>query len=59
VRHAVLQDPAAFRFLTCLDEDLATATRLGGRRCCAGPLPVAREPAGCGGIGLIRTDRPP
>ena len=27
--HAVLQDPAFFRFLTRIDEELAAATRLG------------------------------
>jgi len=29
VCHAVLQDPAFFRFLTRIDEELAAATRLG------------------------------
>ena len=48
--HAVLQDPAFFRFLTRIDEELAAATRLGGCRFCAGPLHVAnypRKPRGC------------
>jgi len=50
VCHAVLQDPAFFRFLTRIDEELASATRL--RRCpgCGGPLHVAdypRKPRGC------------
>lgn len=48
--HAVLQDPAFFRFLTRIDEEFAAATRLGGCRSCAGPLHVAdypRKPRGC------------
>jgi len=50
VCHAVLQDPAFFRFLTRIDEELAAATRLGGCRSCEGPLHVAnypRKPRGC------------
>jgi len=50
VCHAVLQDPAFFRFLTRIDEEFAAATRLGGCRSCAGPLHVAdypRKPRGC------------
>lgn len=48
--HAVLQDPAFFRFLTRIDEEFASATC--GGRCpgCAGPLHVAnfpRKPRGC------------
>lgn len=48
--HVVLQDPAFFRFLTRLDEELAAATRLQGCRACGGPLHVAnfpRKPRGC------------
>ena len=48
--HAVLQDPAFFRFLTRLDEELASATRLRGCQACGGPLHVAdypRKPRGC------------
>ena len=48
--HAVLQDPAYFRFLTRLDEEFAAATRLQGCRACEGPLHVAnypRKPRGC------------
>lgn len=48
--HAVLQDPAFFRFLTRLDEEFAAATRLEGCRACEGPLHVAnfpRKPRGC------------
>lgn len=48
--HAVLQDPAFFRFLTRIDEEFAAATRLQGCRACGGPLHVAnypRKPRGC------------
>ena len=48
--HAVLQDPAFFRFLTRIDEELAATTRLQGCRACGGPLHVAdypRKPRGC------------
>lgn len=48
--HAVLQDPAFFRFLTRIDEELAAATRLRGCTACEGPLHVAdypRKPRGC------------
>ena len=48
--HVVLQDPAFFRFLTGIDEELAAATRLRGCRACGGPLHVAdypRKPRGC------------
>lgn len=48
--HAVLQDLAFFRFLTCIDEELAAATRLQGCPACEGPLHVAdypRKPRGC------------
>lgn len=48
--HAALQDPAFFRFLTRIDEELAAATRLRGCQACAGPLHVAnypRKPRGC------------
>lgn len=48
--HAVLQEPAFFRFLTRIDEEFAAATRLGGCRACEGPLHVAnypRKPRGC------------
>lgn len=47
---AQLQDPAFFRFLVRIDEELAAATRLQGCRACAGPLHVAdypRKPRGC------------
>jgi hypothetical protein len=50
VCHAVLQDPAFFRFLTRIDEELAAATRLRGCPACEGPLHVAdfpRKPRGC------------
>jgi hypothetical protein len=50
VCHAVLQDPAFFRFLTRIDEELAAAARLEGCRACEGPLHVAnfpRKPRGC------------
>lgn len=48
--HDVLQDPAFFRFLTCIDEDFAATTRLRGCLACGGPLHVAnypRKPRGC------------
>ena len=48
--HAVLQDPAFFRFLTRIDEEFAAATRSGRCPGCAGPLHVAdfpRKPRGC------------
>lgn len=48
--HAVLQDPAFFRFLTRIDEEFAAAARLAGCRACEGPLHVAnfpRKPRGC------------
>lgn len=47
---AVLQDPAFFRFLSRIDAEFATATRLAGCRHCAGALHVAdfpRKPRGC------------
>jgi hypothetical protein len=50
VCHAVLQEPAFFRFLIRIDEELAAATRLQGCRACEGPLHVAnypRKPRGC------------
>jgi hypothetical protein len=50
VCHAVLQDPAFFRFLTRVDEEFAAAIRLQGCRACEGPLHVAdypRKPRGC------------
>jgi len=50
VCQAFLQDPAFFRFLTRIDEELAAAARLGGCRFCEGPLHVAdypRKPRGC------------
>lgn len=46
----VLRDPAFFRFLTCIDEELAAETRREGCRQCAGRLHVAdfpRKPRGC------------
>lgn len=48
--HVVLQDPAFFRFLCRIDEELACATRLGRCPGCGGPLHVAdypRKPRGC------------
>ena len=48
--HAVLQDPAFFHFLSRIDEEFASATRLGRCRGCGGPLHVAdfpRKPRGC------------
>jgi len=50
VCHAVLQDPAFFHFLSRIDEELASATRLGRCPGCGGPLHVAdypRKPRGC------------
>jgi hypothetical protein len=50
VCHAVLQEPAFFRFLTRIDEEFAAAVRLEGCRACEGPLHVAnfpRKPRGC------------
>jgi hypothetical protein len=50
VCHAVLQDPAFFRFLTRIDEEFAATTRLGRCPGCTGPLHVAdfpRKPRGC------------
>jgi hypothetical protein len=50
VCHAVLQDPAFFHFLTRIDEEFATVTRVGRCRGCEGPLHVAdypRKPRGC------------
>ena len=47
--HAVLQDPAFFRFLLCIDETLAAETRAAGCRC-GGVLHRARyprKPRGC------------
>ncbi len=48
--HGVLQDPAFFHFLTRIDEEFASATRLGRCPGCEGPLHVAdypRKPRGC------------
>jgi hypothetical protein len=50
VCHVVLEDPAFFHFLSRIDEEFASATRL--RRCpgCTGPLHAAdfpRKPRGC------------
>jgi hypothetical protein len=50
VCHAVLQDPAFFHFLSRIDEEFASATRLGRCPGCGGPLHVAdypRKPRGC------------
>jgi len=50
VCHAVLQDPAFFHFLTRIDAEFASATRLGRCPGCEGPLHVAdypRKPRGC------------
>jgi len=50
VCHAILQEPAFFRFLTHIDEELAATTRLAGCRSCEGALHVAnypRKPRGC------------
>jgi len=46
----VLRDPAFFRFLLRIDEELAAEARRGGCRHCGGPLHVAdfpRKPRGC------------
>jgi hypothetical protein len=46
----VLQDPAFFHFLTRIDEEFASATRLGRCPACEGPLHIAdfpRKPRGC------------
>lgn len=48
--HAVLQDPAFFHFLSRIDAEFASATRLGRCPGCGGPLHVAdfpRKPRGC------------
>lgn len=48
--HALLQDPAFFRFLSRIDAELATETRRARCPTCAGPLHVAdfpRKPRGC------------
>lgn len=48
--HALLRDPAFFRFLQRIDEEFAAETRLGGCRRCAGALHSAdypRKPRGC------------
>lgn len=48
--HGVLQDPAFFHFLSRIDEEFASATRLGRCPGCGGPLHVAdfpRKPRGC------------
>ena len=48
--HGVLQDLAFFQFLSRIDEEFASATRLGRCPGCAGPLHVAdfpRKPRGC------------
>lgn len=48
--HALLQDPAFFRFLQRIDEEFAAETRLGRCRRCAGALHSAdypRKPRGC------------
>jgi len=50
VCHGVLQDPAFFHFLTRIDEEFASVTRLGRCPGCGGPLHVAdypRKPRGC------------
>ena len=47
---AVLRDPAFFRFLLRIDEELATETRRGRCRHCGGPLHAGdfpRKPRGC------------
>ena len=47
---AVLRDPAFFRFLLRIDEELAAETRQGRCRHCGGPLHVGdfpRKPRGC------------
>lgn len=48
--HALLQDPAFFRFLQRIDEEFAAETRRGRCRRCAGALHSAdypRKPRGC------------
>lgn len=48
--HALLQDPAFFRFLQRIDEEFATETRAGRCRRCDGALhsaPYPRKPRGC------------
>lgn len=48
--HALLQDPAFFRFLQRIDEEFAAETRRGRCRRCAGALHRAdypRKPRGC------------
>ena len=48
--HGVLQDPAFFHFLSRIDEEFASATRLGRCPACGGALHVAdfpRKPRGC------------
>jgi len=50
VCHTVLHDSAFFRLLTRIDEEFASATRVGRCPRCAGPLHVAdfpRKPRGC------------
>lgn len=50
--HALLQDPAFFRFLSRIDAELAEEARQTRCRECAGPLHVAdfpRKPRGCPG----------
>ena len=45
----VLQDPAFFKFLLCIDQDRAAAVRALGCPCCSGPLHVGdfkRKPRG-------------
>ena len=46
---AVLQDPAFFKFLLCIDQDQAATVRALGCACCGGPLHVGdfeRKPRG-------------
>lgn len=48
--HDILQNPVFFQLLTRIDEELASATRLGRCPGCGGPLHVAnypRKPRGC------------
>lgn len=55
--HAVLQDPAFFHLLSRIDEEFASATRLGRCPACGGPLHVAdfpRKPRGC--LAAVRED---
>jgi hypothetical protein len=50
VYDAVLRDPAFFRFLLCIDQELAGETRRAGCQHCEGPLHVSdfpRKPRGC------------